>query len=266
MADSLNTYNEDQTNAEPADHTLAMLEKAEQLEKNNNPDRPDWLPEKFKSVEDMAQAYNALESKLGQPNDSEDYDDDAEIEDVDPDEVQELPDNEEVSEVLGAAGLDFDVLASEYNELGELTTDAYEALEEAGFPRTLVDSYIQGQEALASSMNNEMFELAGGEEGYQDMMSWASENLQPNEVNTFNRTVDSGDPASVRFAVQGLVARYRSEVGTEPRLIQGNNAPVSGGKFESAAELTAAMRDPRYDKDPAYRQQVAAKLSRSSVF
>ena len=115
-------------------------------------------------------------------------------------------------------------------------------------------------------MNNEMFELAGGEEGYQDMMSWASENLQPNEVNTFNRTVDSGDPASVRFAVQGLVARYRSEVGTEPRLIQGNNAPVSGGKFESAAELTAAMRDPRYDKDPAYRQQVAAKLSRSSVF
>ena len=263
MADSLNTFNEEETNAEPADHTLAMLEKAEQLEKNNNPDRPDWLPDKFNSVEDMAQAYSALESKLGQSN----TDEEAEVEDVDPAEVEELSEEGgDVAEVLDAAGLDFDVLQQEYSELGELTPDAYAALEEAGFPRDLVDNYIQGQEALASSMNNEMYNLAVGQEGYQEVMSWAAENLPATEVNTFNRTIDTGDTTSVRFAVQGLVARYRSEVGVEPRLIQGDNASASGGKFDSAAQLTAAMRDPRYDKDPAYRQQVAAKLSRSSVF
>lgn len=264
MADSLNTYNEDNATAEPADHTLAMLEKAEQLEKNNNPERPDWLPEKFKSVEDMAQAYNALESKLGQTKtDEEDY----EVEDVDPNEIEETSEGSgDVEEVLTAAGLDFDVFQQEYAERGELSSDAYDALAEAGFPRSLVDTYIQGQEALFESMNNEVYSLAGGEEGYQEVVSWASDNLPQSEINAYNNTIESGDPSTVRFAVQGLVARYRSEVGHEPNLIQGDTGPVSGGKFESAAELTAAMRDPRYDKDPAYRQAVAQKLSRSSIF
>ena len=59
MVDSLNTHDLD-TGAEPAEHTKAMLEKAEQIEKNNNPERPDWLPEKFASVEAMAQAAGVL--------------------------------------------------------------------------------------------------------------------------------------------------------------------------------------------------------------
>ena len=66
MVDSLNTHDLD-AGAEPAEYTKAMLEKAEQIEKNNNPDRPDWLPEKFASVEAMAQAYTALEQKMGKP-------------------------------------------------------------------------------------------------------------------------------------------------------------------------------------------------------
>ncbi len=70
MVDSLNTHDLD-AGAEPAEHTKAMLEKAEQIEKNNNPERPDWLPEKFASVEAMAQAYTALEQKMGQPEEQD---------------------------------------------------------------------------------------------------------------------------------------------------------------------------------------------------
>ena len=33
-------------------------------------DRPEWLPEKFKSPEDMASSYSELESKLGQGEDA----------------------------------------------------------------------------------------------------------------------------------------------------------------------------------------------------
>jgi len=75
----------------------------------------------------------------------------------------------------------------------------------------------------------------------------------------------SQDPNMIRLAIQGLNARYRSEA--EPSLLQGGTGTVSsGGRFESNAELTAAMSDPRYSKDPAYRQQVADKLARSSLF
>ena len=115
-------------------------------------------------------------------------------------------------------------------------------------------------------MNTEMFAIAGGEEGYQQMLNWATESLPSSEIDAFNATIDTGDPAVIRLAIQGLNARYRSESGSEPNLVQGSTDTVSGGKFESAAELTAAMRDPRYAKDSAYRASVAKKLSRSSVF
>ena len=35
--------------------------------------------------------------------------------------------------------------------------------------------------------------------------------------------------------------------------------------FRSQAEVVAAMNDPRYDNDPAYRQDVYDKLERSNV-
>ena len=258
MADSVNTH-DGTAGQEPADHTQAMLDKAAQLEKNNNPDRPEWLPEKFESPEAMAQAYSALESKLGQQPKAEE-----------PEQVEEVEatptDGGDVAEVLDKVGLDFDVFQQEYDEAGELSTDAYAALEQAGFPRSLVDTYIQGQEALSANTNNEMYAIAGGEAGYRQLVSWASDSLPSDEIDAFNATIDTGDPALIRMAVQGLNARYRSEAGSEPNLVQGSTDKVSGGKFDSAAELTAAMRDPRYAKDPAYRASVAQKLSRSSVF
>lgn len=261
MADSVNTH-DGTAGQEPADHTQAMLDKAAQLEKNNNPDRPDWLPEKFESPEAMAQAYSALETKLGQQPTQEEPE--AQPEEV---EAESAPtDGGDVAEVLDKVGLDFDVFQQEYDENGELSGDAYAALEQAGFPRSLVDTYIQGQEALNDNMNSEMFAIAGGEEGYQQMLAWATESLPSSEIDAFNATIDTGDPAVIRMAIQGLNARYRSEAGSEPNLVQGSTDAVSGGKFESAAELTAAMRDPRYAKDPAYRASVAQKLSRSSVF
>ena len=106
----------------------------------------------------------------------------------------------------------------------------------------------------------------GGEENYNQMIEWAGDNLPPSEIDAFNKAVDSGDINMINFAVNGLTARYRSEVGTEPRLLQGETNGTSGGSFQSAAELTAAMRDPRYQSDPAYRRMVSDKLSRSNVF
>ena len=36
-------------------------------------------------------------------------------------------------------------------------------------------------------------------------------------------------------------------------------------KFESMAQVVAAMQDPLYASDPAFRKQVEEKLSRSNV-
>ena len=43
-------------------------------------------------------------------------------------------------------------------------------------------------------------------------------------------------------------------------------APKGDGSiFGSQAEVVEAMSDPRYDRDPAFRQQVMKKLERSNV-
>jgi hypothetical protein len=252
MAEAINTYQE--PDAESQEHVNAMLEKVEGSQQD--PERPEWLPEKFKSPEDMAKAYSQLESKLGQGNQEQ------EEEEV---EVTGEETASDVAELLDDKGLDFDVFQQEYNETGGLSDDAYAALDEAGFPRSVVDTWIQGQNALASQVTAEMYDIVGGQEDYSNMVSWAADTLPDSEIDAFNATMETQDPNMIRLAIQGLNARYRSEA--EPSLLQGGSGAVSsGGRFESNAELTAAMSDPRYSKDPAYRQQVADKLARSSLF
>lgn len=252
MAESTNTY--EQPQPESQEHVQAMLDKVEQSQQAGN-ERPDWLPEKFKSPEDMAKAYSELEGRMGRGKQNEATEEMAE-------EVDQ--NTSEVAQALDSAGLDFDVFQQEYIDNGELSSDAYAALDEAGFPRSLVDSWIEGQNALADQIQGDMHNLVGGAEEYANLVQWASNNLPEAEIDAYNAAMDSQDADMIRFAVQGLNARYRSEA--EPSLLQGGTGATSGGKFNSNAELTEAMRDPRYAKDPAYRQAVADKLARSSLF
>jgi len=251
MADSINTFQEEAP--ESPEHQQAMLDRERGAPVDES--RPEWLPEKFKTAEDMAKAYSSLESKLGQSKEPPES------------EVQETPSENpsEVAELLDSKGLDFSVFQEEYSETGTLSDDAYSALNEAGFSKPLVDSWIAGQDALAASTRESMYSLAGGEEQYSQMVQWASDNLPESEIDAFNATMNTQDANMISLAVQGMVSRYRSEA--EPTLIQGNNnSEPSGGKFESTAQMTTAMRDPRYATDPAYRQEVANRLAKSSLF
>ena len=246
MADQINTFQEEEP--ESTEHQQAMLDRERGAEVDES--RPEWLPEKFKSVEDMAKAYASLESKLGQGNQEEET-------------PTENP--TEVAELLDSKGLDFSEFQQEYYDNGTLSDDAYVALEEAGFPPSMVDSWIAGQDALAAQQTGEMYSLVGGADEYATMVQWAKDNLPPEEVDAYNTTMTGQNANVIRMAVQGLFARYRSMA--EPNLIQGGTSSAStGGKFESTAQMTAAMRDPRYANDPAYRQAVATKLQKSSLF
>ena len=264
MAETLNTHQEENPEAH-AEHDKEMVEKAEKLEADSN--RPEWLPDKFKTPEELVSSYSELEKKLGKGSELPEGKEETKetITEEKRDEIQEQ--ETEVAKVMEKVGLDFNEFQTEYNEQGELSDKAYEALNKAGFPKTLVDTWIQGQQALQNDMNNQVYSSVGGKESYDTMLTWAKENLPETDITAFNTSVESGEPNLVKFAVQGLHARYRSEVGgQEPQLTQGTVTDSSGGSFQSAAELTAAMRDPRYAKDPSYRSSVANKLSRSRVF
>ena len=262
--EQISTHEEVAPNADAqAAHEAEMVKVADELEVRNNPDaeqRPDWLPEKFKSAEQMAEAYASLESKLGSNEQTQET-----TEETTP-EVTREAEASEVKEVLDKAGVDFNALQSEYNEQGEVSADSYAKLEEAGFSKDLVDSYIKGQESLNANYEKAVYETAGGQDAYGELIRWAGDNLQQGEIAAFDKAVSSGDVDMVKMAVSGLQTKYQAAEGTDPTLLsEGQSSNSTGGVFNSWAEVTAAMNDTRYESDVAYRQKISAKLGRSQL-
>jgi len=97
------------------------------------------------------------------------------------------------------------------------------------------------------------------------LVSWAAENMPQNFVQAFDNLVNVGDPDMIKLAVVGMQAAFQEANGYEGRMLSGKPAQTTQDVFRSQAEVVAAMSDPRYDRDPAYRQDVFAKLERSDL-
>ena len=225
--------------------------------------RPEWLPEKFGTPQDLLNAYNQLEQQYTQVSQQQEATQQAEVSEQESVDIQNtsVP---QVAQLLDERNLDIEVFQQEYNELGKLSDDAYTALEEAGIPNNVVDTWLAGQEAIADQSISQIYQSVGGEDNYNTMLNWASENLEQWELDAFNSSIENLDPNAM-FAVQGLMARMQNAEGIPPRLMTGESVPSTAPRFESLAQVTEAMRNPKYASDPAYRAQVTQMLSNSTV-
>jgi len=238
------------------------------VEADGSESRPSWLPEKFKSPEDLAKAYAELEKKQssGKTEGETDGETKGETKGETEGETQGEAEGEaEAREAVENAGLDFDALSSEYDQNGQLSDGSYEALEKAGIPREIVDAYVSGMEAQAKLFESEVKGTVGGDESYSQMIEWGSKNLTDAEIDAFDEAVNSGDANKAKTAVQGLYARMQMADGSEPtRQVDGKGGSTSDA-YESQAQVEADMNDPRYSTDPAFRERVYSKLSRSNL-
>lgn len=228
------------------------------LGKENTSDRPGWLPEKFKSPEDLAKAYAELESKLGK----------GEAQKADPSEPapsEPANNQEQVAEELSTKGLSLDDFSAEFAQKGELSAESYDKLEKAGYPRHLVDGYIEGQKALASKFEMEVKSSVGGDKAFNEMVSWATTNVSQSELEAYNQAVSSGDPEKAKLAVLGMYQKFSAARPSEPQLISGATKGGASDIYESMAQMKEDMKNPLYKNDPAFRQKVQAKLARSNI-
>jgi len=237
---------------------------SEKPEESAPTERPQWLPEKFETPEDMAKSYSELETKLGKPME-EKAKDSSEPSKDEPKKSDDLS-IDKAEQAVESAGLDMTNLQQQYNENGQLDESSYESLQKAGIPKDYVDAFIKGQEAIAQQTSNSIKQEVGGEESYKNMTEWASNNLTEAEQTAYNKAVNGGDIEQTRLAVQGLNARYKSAEGVEPTLQTGQRPSTSNASgYRSWAEVTTAMNDTRYANDPAYRNDVQAKLKVSNI-
>ena len=211
---------------------------------DNQTERPEWLPEKFSSPEDLAKSYNELEKKLSAPSDDE-----APAE-------TEAPKSDPVS---------FDKFSQEFASSGELGEESYTELESMGYPKEMVETYIKGMQSAQTADADAVMEVAGGKEGYADLTDWAKESLDTKELELYNQMVGTSTD-NAKMAVEWLQSKREAMGGSEPQLLSGKSSGASKDEFRSTAEVVAAMKDQRYGKDTAYTKDVEEKLGRSSVF
>ena len=153
-------------------------------------------------------------------------------------------------------------------KLGEPKEDVRdEEGEQAEAPEEVEETSEEPEsEQLTEAQANELFKMVGGEKAYQSMINWAGQNLSKEEIGMYDNVMSSGNPNAIFFAVQALSNKYSEAVGNDGQLLTGRRgANETVNSFRSQAELVQAMSDPRYDSDPAYRQDVMRKLENSEL-
>ena len=225
--------------------------------------KPEGLPEKFNSVDELVKSYSELEKKLGEQSQPTEKS----VDPVSKTELKEQPksDLDIATKAVDSAGLNMESLSEEYAKDGKLADGSYKSLEKAGIPKDYVDRFIAGQQAIADQQSSSVKEMVGGTQAYDTMSEWAGQNLSETEKTAYNSAVNSKDLEAVKLAVVGLKARYSQATGSEPKLVEGKSSASGEQGFQSWAQVTQAMSDPRYAKDVAYQAEVKNKLANSKI-
>ena len=222
------------------------LQVGEQLEQQQN----QKLAGKFESAEQLEKAYLELQQKMGQGS-------------------EDAPEAEAPEEEVQESDPDFLAQAmNEYRENGKLSDEAIAQLDEMSY-EDIFDRMQQAEPAQAEDLTQEEMQAikgyVGGDEQYAALMDWAGQTLDQNYVQAFDDLVQNGSARAIQLAVRGLMAEYENHNGYEGRMLTGKAATETPDVFRSQAEVVQAMDDPRYDSDPAYRNDVFEKLGRSNV-
>ena len=218
------------------------------------------LAGKYKDAQELEKAYIELEKKLGSRNEEETQEPETE-------DQQEPSEYSTQIEAISRA-------AEEFNSKGELSAETLAEFEKMS-SKELIQAYFEYEQGLPAMDAPQAAELTqadintiqnsvGGEAAYQQLVGWAAQNFSEAEIQAFDNVVDSGNVAAINLALAGLKARYTDANGYEGNMIQGK-AAAPADTFKSQAEVVRAMSDPKYDRDPAYRDEIMQKLARSDL-
>ena len=282
MAETLtvnDTPQQENLTAEEQDSLQVGEQMAEQQEQ--------LLAGKYKNAEELEQAYVELQKKLGDKDGvSQKGQETQEVETEESDEPQLYKEDgavnyesvnrdygETLSNLFKEKNVDpYSIAEHFYKNNGQITQEMHDQLTGAGIAKEAVDAYLAGRaqdmgmnSQIAQTDINTIYQSVGGEQKYKTLMNWASQNLSQDSINSFDNLVNTGDANSIQLAVNGLVAQYQNDNGYEGRMLTGKAAKTNTDVYQSQAQLVEAMADPRYDRDPAYREAVREKLDRSDL-
>ena len=270
MAETL-TLNTDPDSATNIDNLTPEEQDSLQVGEQMVAEQEQLLAGKYKNAEELEKAYVELQQKFGKQGDE----DSEATGDSESDESEEdSEETEETNENSAAVDLITEASAEYYANDNTVSAETIEKFSQMS-SKDIVNAYIEMQNNQPAQQQasvditdadiNVVKNSVGGEAEYNNIVSWAGQNLDQNSINAFDGIVETGNTDAIKIAIAGLRAQYENANGYEGRMLSGKAPESSGDVFRSQAEVVKAMSDPQYDMDPAYRQDILEKLDRSNL-
>ena len=217
------------------------------------------LAGKYKDASELEKAYLELQGKLGEKSEP----------------VSEKPESKNETEEEAPKDTEPNFLDQLWEEgtNNKLTKETFEKLSKMN-PVDVAKMAMQQRSDLQKAPQNREFTdqdvqqihgLVGGSDNYNNMLSWANQNVPEQEINMYDAVMELGNPVAAYFAVQALALKYQDQSGRDGQLVTGKAPKQTADVFNSQAEMIKAMEDDRYADDPAYREAILQKLERSNI-
>ena len=299
MAETL-TVNTDADTATSIENLTPDEQDSLQLGEQMVAEQEQLLAGKYKNAEELEKAYVELQKKIGgQGDEASETTRDSESSEAETDSEETAEANDYSEGYLEDGNVNYDLVNDAYGEQlgnifknadvdpwaiskhfhennGTVTDEMFNSLVDAGLSKESVTAYLDGRAVESGYTGNQTTDVSqadidsikksvGGEAEYNNLVSWAGQNLDKKAIEGFDSIIETGNPDAIKMAVSGLKSQYENANGYEGRMLTGKAPKSSGSVFRSQAELVAAMSDSRYDNDPAYRQDVIEKLDRSDM-
>ena len=165
-----------------------------------------------------------------------------------------------------------------YNQRGVTGDEEADQAEEPEQPEASDDDGDEEEEDLTPDLTpeqtqqitNKMFELAGGEQEYRNLQTWAASNIDDARKDAWNESLERADITSMEAQLKSFMWDMMQARGHEPKLGGGRTPTNEQKAFNSEAEVVEMMNDPRYRdpsrRDPAFVAEVERRIAVSDVF
>ena len=217
------------------------------------------LAGKYKDAKDLEQAYVELEKKLGEKSEPVSKEPESKTE---PDEEAPKDKEQNILDQLWDEGSNNKLTKETFEKIKGM--DPIEVAKMAMQQRSDSQKAPQSREFTDQDVQK-IHGLVGGSDNYNNMMSWANQNVSEQEINMYDAVMELGNPVAAYFAVQALALKYQDQSGRDGQLVRGKAPKSTADVFNSQAEMIKAMEDDRYNDDPAYREAILQKLERSNI-
>lgn len=174
----------------------------------------------------------------------------------------------EVFKSLSDENLDLmSLYETEYMKNGDYSEATYKALEAKGWSKENIDVVSNAIQITTQTFCDKVVSIAGNEQNYQAIQGWARQNASDADLNRYNEAITTGDLAYVNLQLSAWKNQYQSGVGKQPNVtlqnLHAGTASNGPAPFESLAEQTRAINDPRFREGGRYRNETLQRMMNS---